>query len=462
MHGQWSNPVYAEPDGKPQIIFPGGDGWLRAFDPKNGDADLEVRLQSQGVRLRTRAQGHAQRLRRHAGGLGEQALHRRRPGPGARPGVGHLWCIDITKKPTNKDKDLSPVNDNFDPKAAENKDSGLVWHFGGDVPDGVEYPRDFYFGRTMSTCCVHDGLVYAAEYDGCMHCLDARTGKKYWEHDLKAQTWSSPYWVDGKVYLGNEKRQGHRLRARQGKKILAVNGNIRGCKVELASPVAANGVLYLMTVNPCKLCGHRRRSKAAGQGVYPMRPHRARGAGLTAGAALVFLAGSARLPPAPDPIAAPGRDAEVRPSPAGDWPMYGGTPPRNMVNTVAKDIPTRWSAQGRQERQVEGRLGDRTYWRPGRRGRPASSSAPTTASLATRRQGRQGVLMCFRESDGEFLWQITHDMPDDSHMAAPGRARLHARRGGRPAVLRQPAELICADVDGDPDARGKASSGRPT
>ena len=46
-------------------------------------------------------------------------------------GVGHLWCIDITKKPKNKDKDLSPVNDNFDPKAAVNKNSGLVWHFGG-------------------------------------------------------------------------------------------------------------------------------------------------------------------------------------------------------------------------------------------------------------------------------------------------------------------------------------------
>src|SRR5262249_13090692 len=36
MHGQWSNPVYAEPKGKPMIIFPGGDGWLYAFDPKNG------------------------------------------------------------------------------------------------------------------------------------------------------------------------------------------------------------------------------------------------------------------------------------------------------------------------------------------------------------------------------------------------------------------------------------------
>src|SRR5262249_27055433 len=35
MHGQSSSPAYAaEP--VPQVIFPGGDGWLRAFDPKTG------------------------------------------------------------------------------------------------------------------------------------------------------------------------------------------------------------------------------------------------------------------------------------------------------------------------------------------------------------------------------------------------------------------------------------------
>ncbi len=36
MHGQWANPVYAEPNGKPQIIFPGGDGYVRGFNPKDG------------------------------------------------------------------------------------------------------------------------------------------------------------------------------------------------------------------------------------------------------------------------------------------------------------------------------------------------------------------------------------------------------------------------------------------
>ena len=118
-------------------------------------------------------------------------------------GVGHLWCIDITKTPKNKDKDLSPVNDNFDPKAPENKDSGLVWHYGGDTPEDFE--RDYYFGRSISTCCVHDGLVYAAEFAGVLHCLDAETGKVYWEHDLRADTWCSPFYVDGKIYMADDR-----------------------------------------------------------------------------------------------------------------------------------------------------------------------------------------------------------------------------------------------------------------
>ena len=37
MHGQWSNPCYAEPDGRPMVIFPGGDGWIYAFEPKSGE-----------------------------------------------------------------------------------------------------------------------------------------------------------------------------------------------------------------------------------------------------------------------------------------------------------------------------------------------------------------------------------------------------------------------------------------
>ncbi|MFQ3650804.1 MAG: PQQ-binding-like beta-propeller repeat protein, partial [Gemmataceae bacterium] len=71
-----------------------------------------------------------------------------------------------------------------------------------------------------------------------------------WEHDMGAETWSSPYLVDGHFYIGNEK--GEILVFRTGKKKQLVNTiKMRG-KVR-ATPIAVNGVLYVVTENPCRL-----------------------------------------------------------------------------------------------------------------------------------------------------------------------------------------------------------------
>ena len=92
------------------------------------------------------------------------------------------------------------------PKTKANPNSAVVWHFGGSVKpeDREKVKRDYYFGRTMSTAAVHDGLLYVADLPGYFYCLDAKTGKKYWDHDLKSPVWGSPYWVDGKVYIATE------------------------------------------------------------------------------------------------------------------------------------------------------------------------------------------------------------------------------------------------------------------
>src|SRR5206468_261184 len=119
---------------------------------------------------------------------------------GAGSHTGHFWCIDLTKS-----GDVSPVNDNFDPKAAVNKNSALVWHFGGPVvPEPKKGGRKEYIGFTLSTAAVHDGLVYISDQMGLLHCLDAKTGQEYWAHDLLSEVWGSPYYVDGKVFLGAE------------------------------------------------------------------------------------------------------------------------------------------------------------------------------------------------------------------------------------------------------------------
>ena len=62
----------------------------------------------------------------------------------------------------------------------------------------------------------------------------------------KAKTWSSPYWVDGKIYLGNDK--GVMTIFEHGKQKKVVNTIDMKSKIR-ATPVAANGVLYIMTEN---------------------------------------------------------------------------------------------------------------------------------------------------------------------------------------------------------------------
>jgi outer membrane protein assembly factor BamB len=255
MHGQWSNPVYAVTNGKPQIIFPGGDGYIYSFNPKSGELNWKFDCNPKGAVYRLGGEGTKSDFvctpviweNKLYIGVGQDPEHKK--------GVGHLWCIDITKTPANKDKDVSPWSDpkqeapsKFDPKDPRNKDSALVWHYGGEDPGGAA--RAYFFGRTMSTCAVHDGLCYAADFDGMFFCFDANTGQKLWEYDLGQDTWSSPYWVDGKVYIGNEAGEMHIFkhgRKEELVKKVQMKGKIR------ATPVALNGVLYVMTENPCKL-----------------------------------------------------------------------------------------------------------------------------------------------------------------------------------------------------------------
>src|SRR5262249_8933433 len=166
MDGQWSSPVAAEVNGKPLVIYAGGDGWLYAFEAKSGQLVWKFDCNPKGTKFKPGDRGDRSFIVATpvvwenklyvAVGLEPDDCH----------GAGHLWCVDITKQPTNKDKDISPVNNNFDPKAAVNKDSGLVWHHGGPIVPKPEDGREVVFARTISTVVIHDGLVYAAELMG--------------------------------------------------------------------------------------------------------------------------------------------------------------------------------------------------------------------------------------------------------------------------------------------------------
>ena len=180
MHGQWSNPVYAVVNGKPQIIFPGGDGWLYAFEPRDRQADLEVRLQPEGRQLRAGRQGHAQRLHRHAGRrttTSSTSASARTPSTtraSATSGASTSTKTgDVSPELVDR-RQGRPAQDQAEPELGP----GLALRRPGQHEDQGKIGRNYFFGRTMSTCAVHDGLVYAAELAGYLHCLDAKTGKQ--------------------------------------------------------------------------------------------------------------------------------------------------------------------------------------------------------------------------------------------------------------------------------------------
>jgi outer membrane protein assembly factor BamB len=275
MHAQWSHPAYGVIHGVPQVIFPGGDGWLRAFAPDTGVELWKFDANPKDAKYELGGQGSRSDF------IGAPVIYKEKIyiGTGQDPehfeGIGHFWCID----PGNKSGDISPdlVTDaGKDPPAIKlNPNSAVVWHYGGEEKRQFA-KRDYVFGRTMSTACIFDDICYISELAGYLHCLDAKTGKKYWQFDLRSSIWGSPYYVNGKIFVGSEDGDLFVFRhdpkpedldeveiaskqpdqSASGKKLIEVKKEIdkkyKIAKIELdgpirSTPVVANGVLYIMT-----------------------------------------------------------------------------------------------------------------------------------------------------------------------------------------------------------------------
>lgn len=91
---------------------------------------------------------------------------------------------------------------------------------------------------------------------------------------------------------------------------------------------------------------------------------------------------------------------------AGSWPMWGGTPDRNMVSN--QTVVSSWDVKtGKNVKWVAG-LGSQSYGNPTVAGGQIYVGTNNELVRDPKEGGDRGVLMCFRESDGEFLWQHTN------------------------------------------------------
>jgi outer membrane protein assembly factor BamB len=203
MHGQWSSPAYGIIGGVPQVIFPAGDGWLYAFDPPSGKLLWKFDCNPKGSVYELGAKGTKSDF------IALPVIYKEKIfiGTGQDPehleGVGHFWCIDPAGRSGDISAELVIDAKAKPPRSRPNPNNGAVWHYGG-VDTRPYSKRDNVFSRTISTACIVDDIVYIAELAGYVQCLDARTGKKYWQWDTKSNIWGSCYYVDGKVLVANE------------------------------------------------------------------------------------------------------------------------------------------------------------------------------------------------------------------------------------------------------------------
>jgi outer membrane protein assembly factor BamB len=90
-----------------------------------------------------------------------------------------------------------------------------------------------------------------------------------------------------------------------------------------------------------------------------------------------------------------------------DWPMWGGTPDRNMVSNM-KGLPTEWDVKTKKNVKWMAELGSQSYGNAVVSGGMVFVGTNNELQRDPKQGGDRGVLMAFRESNGEFLWQHTH------------------------------------------------------
>jgi outer membrane protein assembly factor BamB len=91
-----------------------------------------------------------------------------------------------------------------------------------------------------------------------------------------------------------------------------------------------------------------------------------------------------------------------------DWPMWGGTPDRNMVSSM-KGLPTTWDVKTKKNVKWVAELGSQAYGNPVVAGGMVFVGTNNEAARDPNIKGDKGILAAFRESDGQFMWQAVHD-----------------------------------------------------
>lgn len=227
LHSNWSSAAFGKVGNRELIIFGGGDGWLYGFSttPKKAEDGISVfetvfKYDANPAKYRMK-DGKPLKYATYEGPsevIATPVFHNNRiyvpigQDPEHGEGLGMLTCLDATK-------------------TGDITKTGPIWTY-----DKIH--------RSLSTPAIENGLVYAPDFSGFIHCLDADTGKVNWVFDTKSHIWGSPMIADGKVYIGTE--DGDVVILQTGKTMKEV-GRVDMRAPVYSSPVVANGTIYVST-----------------------------------------------------------------------------------------------------------------------------------------------------------------------------------------------------------------------
>lgn len=264
LHGQWSSPAVATIDSVTQVIFAAGDGWVYSYEIKGDKPKLKPKLlwrfdcNPKASRWKGDGMGDRASLVSTPVVVGKQVYITTGHDPAFGEANGRLWCIDATRRgdvsPTLAlDKNGKPLTPKrfqaADPKAGDqirpNPNSAVVWLYEGKkVEAGTEREFEEQMHRSIGNVVVHRGLVIAADLAGLIHCIDQKTGKLLWTHDMMASIWGSPLVVNDKVFIGDEDGDVVVLQLAHKLKVLAET-----CMDEAiySTPTCIGNTLYIAT-----------------------------------------------------------------------------------------------------------------------------------------------------------------------------------------------------------------------
>jgi len=230
LHGQWSSPVAAAVNRRIQVLFGGGDGWLRSYDAATG-------------RELWRFDGNPKDARWLP-----------------RPGV--LSRSSIIASPAFADGRVF-IAMGQDPLHGDGPSliHAVSPHGLGDITSSKLLWTSREVGRAVGTPIAKDGLLYVGDLGGTFHCLDAATGVQVWKHETHGAIWGCLLLVGDRLYVGNVDGSMAVLRAGRCKELLA---QIEMDAPLYSRPAAAVDSLYLATAHRLYLIAEKSSSVQAG------------------------------------------------------------------------------------------------------------------------------------------------------------------------------------------------------